>query len=92
MPFPVGERLTAAVPGLVAVQTPQGFRAGPLLAACEAALRDGFVGTDTASCVERYAGVAARWVVATGRNLKITYAHDLPVAEWALITAESGRG
>ncbi|WP_428503944.1 IspD/TarI family cytidylyltransferase [Pseudonocardia sp.] len=92
MPFPVGERLTATVPGLVAVQTPQGFRAGPLLAACEAALRDGFVGTDTASCVERYAGVGARWVVATGRNLKITYARDLPVAERALTAAESGRG
>lgn len=81
---PVGERLTAAAPELVAVQTPQGFRAGPLLAACEAAVRDGFVGTDTASCVERYAGVAARWVMGTGRNVKITYAHDLAVVERAL--------
>ncbi|MGE3287389.1 MAG: 2-C-methyl-D-erythritol 4-phosphate cytidylyltransferase [Pseudonocardia sp.] len=91
MPFPVGERLTAAAPGLVAVQTPQGFRAGPLLAACEAAAREGFVGTDTASCVERYAGLTVRWVVATGRNLKITYAHDLPVAERALAKADGER-
>lgn len=87
---PVGERLTAVVPGLVAVQTPQGFRAAPLVEACEAAVRDGFVATDTASCVERHTGTAARWVPATGRNLKITYAHDLPVAERALGRGHAG--
>jgi 2-C-methyl-D-erythritol 4-phosphate cytidylyltransferase len=89
-PAVVGERLTAVAPGLVAVQTPQGFRAVPLLAACEAAVREGFVGTDTASCVERYGGPPARLVPTTGRNLKITYAHDLPVA--ARVLAGEDRG
>ena len=39
------------------VQTPQAFRADLLLDAYERAERDGFTGTDTAACVERYAGV-----------------------------------
>ena len=42
---------------LAAVQTPQAFRAADLLAAYRAAAADGFTGTDTASCVERYAAV-----------------------------------
>jgi 2-C-methyl-D-erythritol 4-phosphate cytidylyltransferase len=70
--------------GLVAVQTPQAFRAAPLLAAYEEAARCGFVGTDTASCVERFApDVPIRWVPGDERNIKITYAHDLLVAEHA---------
>lgn len=77
---PVGERLTAAGPDLVAVQTPQGFRAAPLLAACEAAVRHGFVGTDTASCVERFGSLSTRWVPADAGNIKITYPHDLRLA------------
>jgi 2-C-methyl-D-erythritol 4-phosphate cytidylyltransferase len=42
---------------LVRVQTPQAFKSGPLLTAYESAAVDGFAGTDTASCVERYEGV-----------------------------------
>ncbi len=87
--------LAAAAPGgsglsgpsperLVAVQTPQAFRAAPLLAAYEEAARCGFVGTDTASCIERFApDVPIRWVPGHERNIKITYAHDLLVAEHA---------
>lgn len=41
--------------GLVAVQTPQAFAARPLLAAYRQAAEDGFAGTDTAACLERYA-------------------------------------
>lgn len=75
-------RLVAPAPsGLVAVQTPQGFRAAVALAACAAALDDGFVGTDTAACVERFGAVVARHVPGDERNIKITYAHDLRVAE-----------
>lgn len=71
--------------GLVAVQTPQGFRARPLLAAYEEAARAGFVGTDTASCMQRFApDVPVRWIEGEERNLKITYAHDLRVAEAVL--------
>lgn len=79
------EWLGPAEPGLVAVQTPQGFRAGPLLAAYEEADRCGFAGTDTASCVQRFAPeVAIRAVAGDGQNIKITYPHDLAVAERAL--------
>ncbi len=80
---PDGTALAGPAPdGLVAVQTPQGFRAGPLLAAYEQAAREGFAGTDTASCVHRFApAVAIRWVPGEERNFKITFAHDLRVAE-----------
>ncbi len=67
--------------GLVSVQTPQGFRAAPLLAAYEAAARVGFSGTDTAACVERFADLPVVGVLGDPRNLKITYAHDLALAE-----------
>lgn len=82
---PDGSGLAGPAPGaLVAVQTPQAFRAAPLLAAYEEAARCGFVGTDTASCMERFAPeVPIRWVPGDERNIKITYAHDLLVAEHA---------
>ena len=83
-----GGRLTGpAPPGLVSVQTPQGFRAAPLLAAYEAAARAGFSGTDTAACVERFGDLPVRGVPGEPRNLKITYPHDLAVAERLLTTA-----
>ncbi|WP_308283011.1 IspD/TarI family cytidylyltransferase [Pseudonocardia nigra] len=84
---PDGAGLGGPAPdGLVAVQTPQGFRAAPLLAAYEEAAARGFAGTDTASCMARFApDVPVRWVPADGRNFKITYAHDLRVAE-AVVT------
>lgn len=63
---------------LVAVQTPQAFRAGPLLSAYRAADGAGFEGTDTAACVERFAP-QLRIVAVPGadRNAKITFAPDL---------------
>ena len=73
---------------VVAVQTPQGFRAAPLLAAYERAALDGFVGTDTASCVAAYTDIAVHCVDGDERNLKITYPHDLPLAEGVLATAD----
>jgi 2-C-methyl-D-erythritol 4-phosphate cytidylyltransferase len=80
-----GAGLAGAPPdGLVAVQTPQGFRAAPLLTAHTEAARRGFTGTDTASCMERFApDVPIRWVPGDERNFKITYRHDLLVAEHA---------
>lgn len=83
----VGERPgeLGAPATLVAVQTPQGFRAAPLLAAYEHAAQEGFVGTDTASCVHRFAPeVTVRWIPGDPRNVKITYGHDLQVAAGAL--------
>ncbi len=78
---PLGQVLPAR-PDLHGVQTPQAFRAGPLLAAYRHAADDGFEGTDTASCLERYppeeAGVEIAAVPGSSRNVKITYAEDLP--------------
>ncbi|MDT8914405.1 IspD/TarI family cytidylyltransferase [Amycolatopsis sp. PS_44_ISF1] len=73
--------VSARVPGAIRVQTPQGFRARPLLAAYEQAEAEGFLGTDTASCMERFSALPVRWVPGGAENLKITYPHDLVVAE-----------
>jgi 2-C-methyl-D-erythritol 4-phosphate cytidylyltransferase len=83
---PDGHGLVAMAPeGCVAVQTPQGFPAAPLLEAYEHAARAGFAGTDTASCVERFAPeLDTRWITGDPGNIKITYARDLVVAEQAL--------
>ena len=79
LPRDPDDRLPAG--DLVGVQTPQAFQAVPLLAAYRAARRDGFDGTDTASCVERYHPDLAIVTVPTGpTNLKITYAEDLDTA------------
>jgi 2-C-methyl-D-erythritol 4-phosphate cytidylyltransferase len=78
--------------GLVTVQTPQAFGARVLLAAYDAAEADGFTGTDTAACLERYADTAVRAVAGERRNLKITYPGDLRLAEELLATGgSSGR-
>jgi 2-C-methyl-D-erythritol 4-phosphate cytidylyltransferase len=82
---PASERLAGPEPGpLVAVQTPQGFAAAPLLDAYRRADADGYRGTDTASCVRRYTDLPVRWVPGEEHNIKITYAHDLVVAETLL--------
>ena len=65
---------------MMAMQTPQGFAAVPLLAAYERAAADGFTGTDTAACVTRYSGIRVRCIPGDERNMKITYPHDLVVA------------
>ena len=67
---------------LVGVQTPQAFAARTLLAAYERADADGFEGTDTASCVERYApDVTIAAVAGSARNLKVTYPEDVALAD-----------
>jgi len=66
---------------LVGVQTPQAFRARELLDAYRRAEADGFVGTDTGSCLERYSGIAIRGVGSTTANLKVTFPEDLGLAE-----------
>ena len=72
------------LPDLVTVQTPQAFRARPLLEAYAAAVRDGFTGTDTAACVAAYSvdpDLRLRAVAGEASNLKVTWADDLPLAE-----------
>lgn len=83
-----GATLAGPPPGcLVAVQTPQGFWAAPMHAAYELAESAGFAGTDTASCMERFAPhVPIRHIAGERRNFKITYPFDLRVAEQILAT------
>ncbi|HET9501060.1 MAG TPA: IspD/TarI family cytidylyltransferase [Marmoricola sp.] len=66
---------------LARVQTPQAFTAATLLAAYRDADLDGFTGTDTAACLERYAGVTAHSVPGSVANLKVTFPEDLALAE-----------
>ncbi|PRX48510.1 2-C-methyl-D-erythritol 4-phosphate cytidylyltransferase [Prauserella shujinwangii] len=72
---------------MIRAQTPQGFRAGPLLAAYEQAVREAFLGTDTASCMERFSTLPVHWVRGEQQNFKVTYPHDLVVAEQVLAAA-----
>lgn len=67
--------------GLAAVQTPQAFAADTLLEAYRRADRDAFTGTDTAACLEKYAGLAAHAVPGSARNVKVTFPEDVPLAE-----------
>lgn len=66
---------------LVGVQTPQAFSARPLLDAYRQAERDGFTGTDTASCVEEYTHLPIHCVPSPATNIKITFAEDIALAE-----------
>lgn len=78
-------------PDMVTVQTPQAFRAPALLAAYEQARSDGFEGTDTAGCVERYAAdLRIVAVASSSHNLKITFPEDVGLAE-ALRAGQRGQ-
>lgn len=62
-------------------QTPQVFRHGELLAALDAAARDGVGVTDEASALERL-GRHPALVPGRVSNLKVTVAEDLALADW----------
>ena len=62
------------------VQTPQGFRYEVLDEALRRAREDGFYGTDEAALVER-TGHPVALVMGDPRNIKITTAADLKIAE-----------
>jgi 2-C-methyl-D-erythritol 4-phosphate cytidylyltransferase len=70
-----------AADDLVAVQTPQAFPLGVLLAAYPAAAAGGVDGVDTAETVQAVSDVAVRWVPGDAENLKITHPADLARAE-----------
>jgi len=73
---------TARTETVARVQTPQGFRAQELLQAYENAAVAGFVGTDTAACMEEFFP-EIKTVAVPGDifNIKITYPQDLAIAE-----------
>jgi 2-C-methyl-D-erythritol 4-phosphate cytidylyltransferase len=80
-----GAIITSTIPRefIVYAQTPQGFRFGLLQRAMTEATKDGFVGTDEASVVER-AGLRVAVVHGSQVNLKITQPGDLELAEFYL--------
>ncbi len=61
---------------LRAVQTPQGFRLDLLISAFESAIKEGFIGTDEATLVERL-GEPVAVVPGEQGNKKITWPEDL---------------
>lgn len=63
------------------MQTPQAFRARPLLEAYRRANADGRGGVDTAETVGRYADIAIEVVAGDPRNIKITFVEDIFRAE-----------
>lgn len=73
---------------VVTVQTPQAFRARPLLEAHRAAALAGFDGTDTASCIERFTDIQVKGVIGHDANIKLTFAEDLLLAERLLVDAD----
>lgn len=87
----IGREADGPVGDLVAVQTPQAFRAAPLLAAYRQAAADGFEGTDTAACVERYSDLTVHAVPSEATNIKITFPEDVALAERLLRGATDDR-
>lgn len=66
---------------LVRVQTPQAFRARALLTAYTMAANSTFDGTDTSACVQQFTDVDVRVFPGSSTNLKVTFAHDVLLAE-----------
>jgi len=80
-----GALITATLPRerIVMAQTPQGFRFALIQKAFEEANKDGFLGTDEASLVERLDHEVAV-VMGSPRNIKITTPLDMELAEFFL--------
>jgi 2-C-methyl-D-erythritol 4-phosphate cytidylyltransferase len=81
LPGLLGCDLRPVADHLTGVQTPQAFRAAPLLEVHRRAAADGYESTDTAACFERYADLPVVAVHGGAANLKITFPEDLVVAE-----------
>ncbi len=79
-------RVRATLPRerLILTQTPQVFRLELLKEAFEKARRDGFVGTDESSLVERLDKVEVAVVPGTDYNIKITKPADMELARFIL--------
>ncbi|GAB7387322.1 2-C-methyl-D-erythritol 4-phosphate cytidylyltransferase [Bacillaceae bacterium] len=88
-----GDRFVEETPAresLWAVQTPQAFRLSVLLEAHRRARREGFLGTDDASLVERL-GVRVKVIEGDYENIKLTTPDDLSLAE-AILKRRGERG
>jgi 2-C-methyl-D-erythritol 4-phosphate cytidylyltransferase len=81
---PVAQPVDAA--SLRRAQTPQAFRARPLLEAYRRAAAAGVEGVDTAETVERFSDLRVAVVPGDPRNIKVTFVEDLFQAEeYALV-------
>ena len=81
LPDLLGRDLRPLGDHLAGVQTPQAFRAVPLLDAHRQAARDGYENTDTAACFEHYSDLPVIALHGGAANLKVTFPEDLAVAE-----------
>lgn len=85
----------AAVPlaneSLIRAQTPQVFKARPLLEAYRSSVEAGFEGVDTAETMEKYSTVEVAVVPGDERNLKVTFVEDLFRAEELAENWDDGR-
>ncbi|MBF0328138.1 MAG: 2-C-methyl-D-erythritol 4-phosphate cytidylyltransferase [Nitrospirae bacterium] len=72
---------------LWSVQTPQVFVSGSIKEAYKKAFDEGFYATDDAALLERYGG-KVRIVMGSYKNIKITTAEDIPLAEALLKQCE----
>jgi len=75
---------------LIRVQTPQVFRARPLLEAYRASLEAKFEGVDTAETIERFTNLEVAIVPGDERNFKVTFVEDLNRAEELASTWSDG--
>ncbi|MCK8827989.1 2-C-methyl-D-erythritol 4-phosphate cytidylyltransferase [Natroniella acetigena] len=69
---------------LVAIQTPQAFKKDLILEAYTTAMQEGYIGTDSASLVERL-NRPVKVIEGSYQNLKITTPEDLEFAEKILV-------
>ncbi|MEX2424262.1 MAG: IspD/TarI family cytidylyltransferase [Acidimicrobiia bacterium] len=72
------------------MQTPQAFRARPLLSAYRQANRDRQEGVDTAATAARYTDLAIEVVQGDPRNIKVTFVEDIFGAEENAAAFEAG--
>ena len=84
-------RARALTAGAMRVQTPQVFRARPLLEAYRTSVEAGFAGVDTAETIEKFSTVEVAVVPGDSRNLKITFIEDLLQAEEMAVGWNEGR-
>lgn len=77
-------RTTVPRERLILAQTPQVFRVDLLREAFAKALAENFIGTDEACLVERLESVPVSVVPGSERNIKITKASDLELADFYL--------
>lgn len=73
-----GDRPSRVPGALVRVQTPQAFHARPLLAAYRAAAAEGFDGTDTSACIQRFTDVDVHVFPGPPTNFKVTFPTTSP--------------